>query len=357
MKLVDTNANEVPEVEVKEIKKPVQTPKSVYAIPPGYLAIEMSTEGKLNVPAVVHVKNFTTEFLVDLALASEEVLPEKLIQSLQSLIWEKDVDVGEWPEKMAIELLVKIYANFFTPIMTSVPFPVLDSDLEYLEKNNRKEEKESILSESFVPRIDIDLRSFESISVDPKVKNCISYKKKDGTFSVKIRSYIRLKDSVLIRKAVEKAYRDKDKQYAKIKQDVDIRSAKLNAGDYTNLPVIDPYELLAWKTYEAGKALYGIQLARAVGLVYYEGKDVSESTLEEKVKILENDPRFDSKLSKLIDEQVAKLKFGINPEIEVTNPITGEVCKRTFTFRLVDILQAIQLSNTTEYDFYYDDEN
>jgi len=329
--------------------------KSVYGAPPGYLPIEMSTEGRFGVPKVVHVKNFTTEFLVDLSLANNELLPERLINSLQSLIWEKEVEVANWPEPMAIELLVKIYANFFTPVLTSVDFPVYEEDLTYLEEKGKSAQKKDIEEGKFIPKIDIDLRSFHSLPLDPKAKDFIRYEKKDKTFSVKMRSYIRLKDSVLIRKAVEEAYRETDKKYAKIKQDIELRSVLLSKEKYDNLPVIDDYEFLEWKAYEAQRTLFTIQLAKAVGLVEYNGKNVDDLPLDEKAKIVESDAHFDADLSKLIDKQVEKLRFGIDPEIEVKNPITGEVCKRAFTFRLLDILQAVQLSESTEYDFCYDD--
>jgi hypothetical protein len=328
---------------------------SILTAPAGYIPIELSTDGRFGVPKLLHVKNFTTEFLVELSIATEELRSEKLISSLQALIWERDVRVEDWPEPLAIELLVKIYANFFTPVITSVTFPVLAEDISFLEEKGRKEEATDIASGKFAPRIDLDLRSFKSLEIDPKAKDFIRYSKKDGTFSVKMRSYTKLSDSTRIRKTMEANYRKTDEKYLKIKSDVEVRSLMLSQGIFEKLPLIGDYELAEWRAYEAEKAVFAVQLARAINLVEYNKQNVEDVSLEEKVRIVASDPNFDHNLANIVDAQAEKLKFGINPEIEVKNPITGEVCKRKFTFRLMDILQAVQLSDSSGYDVCYDD--
>ena len=74
----------------------------------------------------------------------------------------------------------------------------------------------------------------------------------------------------------------------------------------------------------------------------------------EKIKVLDN-PEFDIKIGRVIEQQYKKLNFGIDPIIKVKNPFTGLICDRRFSFRIVDILSAIQSYRVDGYDIVYDD--
>lgn len=340
--------------QVRVTKTP-EKKRAINSIPPGYIPVQLSSLGRFGVPETIHVKNFTTEFLVELAMASEEVLPARLISAVQSLIWEKGVLVERWPEKLVIELLLRIYSNFFTPVLASVNFPVLQADIDWLEARGQTQTIEDIKSGAYRPKTDLDLRKLDIVDLDPKIKDYVTFKSKTSEFSVKLLAYTKLNDSLLIKKAIDEKFGELDRVYAKLKSTIDLRSSLISQERYDNLPVIDPFELEAWQIHEAEKALYSLQIARAINLVEYNGRDISDLSIEEKVQLVEKDPLFDATLAKKIDEQAGKISFGVSPEVEVLNPITREVCKRNFTFRYVDILQAVQLSDVDAYDISYDD--
>jgi hypothetical protein len=134
-----------------------------------------------------------------------------------------------------------------------------------------------------------------------------------------------------------------------------MRERYLDEGkDITNIDPINDSDFLRWQMYEARKAKYATKAAEALYLVKYNDVDLSNASVEEKIRYIDS-PLFDVNLSKAVEEHFTKLNFGLNPEIEIRNPVTGEVCKRQFTFRLLDILQALQLPNANEYDINYDD--
>ena len=326
-------------------------------IPGGYIPINLSTKGKLGVPEIIHVKNFNTENLIDLSMASDELLPERLIHLLKDLILEP-VKVEEWPEKAVVELLIKIYANFFTPLITSTDFPWNQEDLDWLKAHGQEEQANNLIAGKWKPKVDVDLRNVKIKDFPSEVKSYVTIKnrfpKNDPSYvEVKFLAYTRIGDSLALKKAADDKFEKEDLRFEKIKQLIDLREARSEKGS-TDLPVIPEKEFLDWQLHNINKAIYMSKLSKALYIVAFNGIDLSKSTIEEKLKYSE-DPRLDVNITKKVDTQFSKLDFGIDPNIELKNPITKEVCTRRFSFRLLDILQAIRLSDSDEYDISYDD--
>ena len=347
-------------MEVQDLDIPIINTKitSKVAIPSGYIPIELSTNGKLGVPKVVHVRNFSTGDLVELSLYNKETLPENVIKVLNNLVYEK-VDVSNWPDKIIIELMIKIYTNYFTPIVYDVVFPWSDEDIQFLESKNRFEEAMALKSGKWSPTLDLDLRTLDTIAIDDTVKSYITIRNRatstTSALEVKFLSYPKFGDIITINKAMEERFYEEDKKYARIRQDSELRERYIQEGRNMELITpLDPGSYLAWQKYELRKSLYLMKAAQALYLTSFNGKDLSNSTLDEKISILDN-PEFDVNVGKAIEDQYSKLNFGINNNVKVKNPITGEFELRRFSFRFMDILQAIQSSKSPEYDIFYDD--
>jgi len=327
-------------------------------IPVGYLPIQMSTRGRLNVPEVVYVRNFTTSDLLELSMISEEILPERVISTLSSLIYGNE-DVGLWPENAIVELLIKIYSNYFTPMLTQIIFPWNDEDIAYLNQNKRNKEAEALEKGTWVPRIDLDLRAvnIQDLENDKKARVTIRPKVQNGEepFEVTFLTYSRYGDSIIVKNYIEKVFESRISEFAKIKQLYEIRQRYIESGqNLNNLPIISERDMIRWQKMEMDKALLATKASQALYLERLNGEDLSKASLEEKIRKLDN-IRFDIKMAKKIDENFNNFKFGINPDIEVLNPITGERCIRRFSFQIFNILSAIQKYQSDEYDISYDD--
>ena len=327
-------------------------------VPLGYIPIELTTNGKLGVPKVIHLRNFTTGDLVELSLYSKEIVPEKLISVINSLSYNK-IDVGLWPDRAIIELLVKLYTNYFTPMMYNVYFPWDETDLDFLNEKGRHEEAEALQNNKWRPEIDVDLRTLNFINLESTVKTYVTIKKKATQYTkaleAKFLSYPRFGDIVLVKKAVEDKFYEEDKKYAKIKQDHAIRERYIEEGrSVESIGMIDTTAYANWQKYEIKKSLYLIKATQALYLNSFNGVDLSNNSIDEKITVLDN-PDFDIKVGQIIENQYNKLVFGIDPMIKVLNPITLQPCERRFSFRVVDILSAIQSFRPDEYDISYDD--
>lgn len=345
-------------MDIRDLDSPQETVRTT--IPVGYLPIELSTMGKLGVPAKVHCRNFNVADLVDLSMFIEDALPERLIGALNGIILEKNVNVGNWPDKVVVELLIRVYINFFTPILPNITFPWNEDDAKWLEDHGKPEGAVNLREGKWIPKFDLNVKeSVKIMMLSDEVKEFISVKRKNQQgieiLNAKFLAYPKYGDVLTLRQSVETKFSEEDKKYARIKQQFQMRERYLDEGkDVSFLVPMDEIEYRKWQLYEATKAKYATQAAEALYLVSYNGTDLAKASVDEKIKYI-NSPLFDAPLSKLIDGQYKKIDFGLNPEIEVRNPITGEVCKRHFTFQLVDILQAIQSQPIDGYDISFDD--
>jgi hypothetical protein len=323
-------------------------------IPNGYIPIELSTQGLLGVPKVVHCRNFSTADILDLSLFNESMLPERVVSVLNSIILEK-TDVSNWPDRCIVELLIKLYVNFFTPVLPQISFPWTYEDIKWLEDNERAEDARNLELGKWVPRIDFNLTDVKINNLDSEVKSFITVTKKDSTFHAKFISYPRYGDVIAVKKATEAKFAESDKNFERIKQDVSIRERFLSEGrNISALETVNDQDYSKWRIHETKKAIYVAKASQALYLVEFNGIDLSNATIDEKIEFIDH-PEFDIKLAQRINRQFEKLNFGIDPQVEIMNPITGLRCLRTFTFRLMDILQAIQLSESDEYDITYDE--
>jgi hypothetical protein len=346
------------EIQAPVVEMPIASTGSRGNVPPGYIPIELSTNGKLGVPKVVHIRNFTTGDLVELSLYSTDIVPEKLISVINSLSFDK-IDVGTWPDRSIIELMVKMYMNYFTPMMYNIYFPWDETDLEFLNNAGRHEEADALEKGKLKPEIDLDLRNLNFINLNDSIKSFVIIKKKATQFSnaleAKFLAYPRFGDIVLVKKAVEDRFYEEDKKYAKVKQDVSIIDRYIEEGRSVDIiGVVDPLLYAAWQKHEFNKSLYLIKSTQALYLHSFNGRDLSNASIDEKIKVLDN-PEFDIKIGRVIEQQYNKLNFGIDPIIKVKNPFTGLICDRRFSFRIVDILSAIQSYRVDGYDIVYDD--
>ena len=137
-------------------------------IPAGYMEIRLSTKGKLGAPEVFHVRNFTTEDLMDLSATEQSEIPIQVINCLQGIIWEPDCDVKKFHENEVVETLFRIYKEYFNTVLVDMPWKMTDEDKEFLKKQFGGAQSPDYLNriaayetEEWVPRWDIDLDSFE----------------------------------------------------------------------------------------------------------------------------------------------------------------------------------------------------
>jgi hypothetical protein len=361
-KIYDNNNNEM-------LKKQIGTvegiAKDVNAdIPSGYISIELSTHGLLGAPKRFHTRNFDTADLLNLALSEEEDLPEKVAKMLDNLILEKDVSVMNFHEKEVIEYLVRLYQAFYSNTLKEAEFPWNEKDIEFLKDKygNTTEYERNVFdlrNRKWIPKTTIDLSVVETYDLDPDTFHTNIYlTDKQSGFAAGF-SFPRHGDIVVLRNFVIKEFRDRDKQYASVKDVLKFRrdaEDRIRRGEdiqLSRLPNIPEIERDKYRQYEIEKSIFSVTAIKALHLTMYDGKDISNVPLIERLE-LAKDPRIDYKMMKAVTGFFEKMTVGIKEDTRMFNPIKGIEEVRRYTFRLVDLLQAIKLYEPTQYDVVFE---
>ncbi len=322
------------------------------AIPPNYIPLCLSAGGKFGIPEKIHVRNFTTSELLDISLFEGRMLLEKTVSALNSIIYEK-VDVACWPEKILIELVLNVQSNFFSPTIEDIEFPWNQEDIDWLLKANKKEDIEALKTGIWVPRVSFPMSQIKTIELDSQVKPFVSFSRK-GVIKAKFKSYPGFGDTLFLDKLIEEKFGEKDKIYERTRSNLLKKSTLEIKGEDSSSVIVTDEDYLSLQLHEVSKLKFIALASVAMYLVEYDGKNVLDMDFDKKIDIVSS-PLFDSGLGKSLNKKFDELKFGIDPEVEVVNPITGEVSKRHFTFQVIPLLQALQSSDSNGYDISYDD--
>jgi hypothetical protein len=333
--------------------------KTMSEVPLGYVAIELSTKGKVGAPKIFHIRNFRTTDLVSISLTSQDDLPETMCNLLDDMIFEKNVSVRNWHEKEVTELIVRLYMIYFSPILENIDFEPLEEDWEFL-KNEVGEERYLTMRDDFmrgnwVPKTTINLTTIETHDLDDRFNSILKLSSKKTGLSATF-TYPKYGDVIFLRKFL-KVYFEKDtKKFATIRRSLEIKNElerRAYSGeeiDLANVPYVSEMDLKEYSLFESNRSVVAVDVVRCLNFLEFDGKDLSELPFEEKLNV-SKDPRVDYTLSKKVEDYYAGLKFGINSEeIKMYNPITRMTVTRGYSFRLVDILQAIGSFESDEYD-------
>lgn len=329
-------------------------------VPSGYITMELSTQGLVGAPKCFHIRNFDTADLMNLALSEDEDLPEKIAMMLNNLILEKDVSVLNFHEKEVVELLIRLYQAFYSNTLKDIDFLWDEEDLNFLKQQcggETSEEYQIRLADlrqgREKPKTDIDLSTVETYDLGSTFKTNISIESKNKDFKVGF-SYPRYGDVVVLRNFIQQEFRQRDKEFASIKEILRFREdAKKRVRDgeniiFSRIPNIPETEKDKYKEYETEKAIFTVIAIKALHLISFNGEDISKMSLKDRM-VLAQDPRLDYKISKIMDEFYKNMKIGIKDKVRMKNPIKGVVELREYSFRFVDILQAIKLYESDEY--------
>jgi len=346
--------------QVKSLKAVEKSMSTKIEAPAGYYEVELSTQGKVGAPASVLVKNFGASEILTLSTLENEDLPEKVSGVLQGLLWnpDKDINILDWDEREIVELLVKMYKMFFGPAFTGITWEMQDSDWSYIEEKEGKQKmldkKDAYINDRWKPTFDIDLTNLQFYEVPKEHKLEYSITSKKRNFSVTF-GYPKFGDVLAIKKFIEKAFEVQDKRWAKTREILEYKQRAIQefeSGKDVNLsriPDITEADKKAFKAYENNKIDFAIQVTKALYVREFDGQDLRNATLAERVEAVKDDVRFDFGMTKAIDRANAQFKIGINDELVLDNPITLRAETRRLPFQLYTILQAIGNDDSDDY--------
>lgn len=302
-------------------------------IPYGYIELNLSSKGKLSAPRTIHLRNYNSADVLELASKSEDALLESSIHVLSNLILEK-VDVSLFTEKEVMEIYLSLYANWWGDSLKEMVYPMTKEDEEALE--NKPELLKRYKEGSWYPTVDIPISKIEVKELAEEFKEPLVFKSKtqDLTLSLRIS---RLQDGITAKKYVREKYLSEEYKFKTFEK-------KLAREEITGYDKsIGETEREEYNNYLMNKSFDLIKALQACLIV----DDIS---FEEKISIVET---LDSKLWLQYNNFIKKYPFGICEDIEVISPITDKPEIRRFQFRPLDFFPTDDEKNLNEYDISF----
>lgn len=348
--------------DFETLRKVQQETEKVNDVPGGYYTITLSEKGKLGcAPAEFHMKNFTTEGMIDLSMVQPEELPIKLADCLDDLIWEKDVSIKDFNEKEVIETLLKLYRICYSNKIEGLEYTPTEEDWDFVaEQNGGRETDEFKRAErnlrSKPLKFNLDLSKVNFIELPDDFHPTIRVKKANGnTYKFGVPRY---GDAIVVANYTKKKWEAQDRQYEPIGKIIKFREdseKRWRSGEDINLrslPDVPQKDRDAYYEYSRQKTKDMMRCYKALQLLEVNGKDISKLSLDEKFKYAD-DPELDHTTYQGVLDFFQNQKFGVDNEVVIQNPLTGRQGTYKYPFRVDVIVSAFysSTSNTTTYEF------
>lgn len=361
-----TNPNVVAGVNLDDITKAEKSMENIRKVPAGYAEVRLSTLGKVGAPEVFYVRNFLPEDLMALGLADETSTPIKLIDILDSMIWnepgtpeEEKISVKNFHEKEVVELLLYILEVYYSPVFPDQTWDLTEDDYEFLAEKYGKGSEEytkrirAIEEGEWKPKFDLDISKdldYYEIGDDPDFGTEAEAETvlPNGEHFTASFSLPKFGDFIQLKFFIEEIFAKEDRKFQRIGEIIkfrrDAKKKMEEEGKYIDLsriPYVPENEEREFDEYENRKSVFAITATKALYLQSFNGKDLSKMSLKEKLKYAQ-DPRLDYGLFNQVQEAFDNLKFGYKEEVTVLDPIQEKVVTRKYNFQIIDLLQAIQ---------------
>lgn len=360
-----------PNIKGEETAKAEKVLNEVKSAPPGYVNIKLSTKGKIGAPASFWIRDFIPEDLAAMATTPENDMPIKIVEILDSMIWNPDpnnaISVKDFHEKEVIETLLDIYEIFYTTVFPDQTWIPTDDDLKYLEqqyggKNSSayRQQIQSLEDGSWKPKFDLDISKLEYYEIPDDYKTSVRVKKTVAGEPINIKfSLPKYGDFITLKFFIDEIYKKEDARHKRIGEIIKFREdakERLRNGENVNLagiPDVPQNEYDEYRRYEEEKVYFTMTATKALYIEEFNGVSYVGKPLAERIEIA-RDPRITYNLYQQAQKMFDSMKFGYKEEITVFDPIQQKVVNRNYTFQLSDLLQAISNPRDIEADISFE---
>lgn len=275
-----------------------------------YVPVKLSSMGKLGLPAVIHVRDYSYSDALKLASASTTTEIIRALTEVIDSITEEEIELDKLTNQDVLEILMTIQGTWYSPIME---FPYFIDETLPREELNKKEN----ISKATI--------RINSVQTNPFPENGrVPFEVKMKDFSA-IMDIPRFYNEVVVEQYIEQ-------KYAELDNKMELLSKKIKEDTNT----LDEYK--SYMEYRDKRLSDTIKATQAIQILSINGRELK--TLKERVEAMEEFPlRAWSKVNKHVQED---LNFGVNPEVRFNCTVTGKMITRRFPFRIMDFLPTVE---------------
>ncbi len=287
----------------------------------GYIPVKLSSVGKLGVPAILHVRDYTFEEAMKLSEITEETELQTICEVLKSVIFE-DINPGDLHKQDILEILMNIQNNWYFKTIENFPY-VIDESLP----------KDKLYKKENVSRATIPLSSIKTKPLKEGMKLPITIK--NETINVQLLLH-KVKNEILAKEITEEKFAEEENRIQPIKK-------KIQQDDYTST------ELEKYNGFLRRKSLMFMRVLQSQLIYSYNGKVLE--TLEEKMDALKKiGLNVWNTYNQILENS---FDFGIDPEVEFQCSVTHKKITRRFNFRSLHFLLSLEPKDSSGFDISF----
>lgn len=287
-------------------------------IPSNYIEVKLSSLGILDMPAIVHVRDYTYNEALMMAEMKEEKITEGMIAILNNIVFE-DLDMGKAHKQDVTEILLSIYGTWYSPVLETFNYFV-DPNLKGEEKNAKEN-----ISVATIP-----IQNINTTPLDDKLVLPITFRTKGFEAQMILP---RIENDIIAWK-----YATKKNLATEVKIANSIKAVK--ADKYTD-EQMEEYESFIG---QRGKDfMMGLQCQLIYSL---NGKVLTK--FSEKLEALEEIPL--SLWRTYNDIVKTKFDFGVSEEVKFECSVTHKEITREFRFRPIHFLPILDKENDSRFE-------
>lgn len=372
-------------VSQAEREKIATAPLPPQELHPKTMTINLTSAGRLSVPAKVAIRDYSMDDATRIAMATEGTMLPTIMTILGS-VTQGQIDVGELHTEEAKEILVTILLNFWNSYVERYPYEVDEKDYKALQKKDPAKAARVLAGLEYlwclVPLTDASGKSLIKTKPLPE-KFKEPFGLKDAMGNKFLFRLPRMKDDLKAKQVVDAKYAQFDQEFfdiqealgridklkeslATLSEDL-VRPEGISDEDFSILQAEQKVELAAARSSileviqsisPTRKRIYDErQKERALDIIRYKH---AFSLVGENGRLYESDDQrieaYD-RISVAVWKNYARVldenKFGIDSKIQVKSPVTGGLVDREIRFRLVDLVPTIGPGNDGELEVSY----
>lgn len=275
-----------------------------------YVAVKLSSMGKLGLPPIVHVRDYSYSDALKLATASSGTEIIKAIVEVLAEVVQEDIDLDKLTIPDVMEILMTIQGTWYSP---SIELPYfVDETLPEAERTDKKN----------ISKITLFLNNlkFKSFPEDKKVPVNVSYQ----DFRAEI-DYPRFFDAVIVDQYIEN-------KYAKLDQQMEEISRKIKK----DVNTLEEYK--SYMSYKEQKMMDTIKASQAIQILSVNGESLD--TLGKRIEAMDS---FPLKVWGTVNSYIQNdLAFGIESDVTFQCTVTEKTITRRFSFRVLDFIPTME---------------
>lgn len=278
--------------------------------------VKLSSCGKLGLPPVLHVKDYSFEDTVLYAKATDQNESKIILSIIKNVVYE-DIDITKVTAQDALEILMTIQGTFYSAYIDGLRYYV-DETLkgeELIDKDNIRVATIPISKINTIP-----LKSELKTPINIETKNC----------KVKF-DYPRLIHDSLAVEYINNKFAEEDNVMNQIKLKIKNHTETLS-------------ELNEYSEYSERRFDELMKVMNALQLLEYNGKVLD--SIDDKIKYIDRIPAAVMTIFNAVITE--KFKFGIDPEVTFEDEVDEKLITRRFNFRFSHFLQTLEYRNDAD---------